>query len=166
MEHDRRAARRGHRHSAVKGRRRLARRPLFATLRFVMPVASQTSKPLVPNPYASRDRPNASEAHHRQPATRATNSSRWAGLHVLEKCQRVVGALVVGDRPDEARPVDVNELYVRLVLTSRTEAGHSLGRVLIKKAAELGRERKAELLRVDCWAGAPSLLAWYEICGF
>jgi hypothetical protein len=88
------------------------------------------------------------------------------GLHVLERCQRVVGALEVGDRPNYAQPLDVDELYVRLVLTSRVEAGHSLGRLLIEKAAELARERAAELLRVDCWAGAPTLVAWYESCGF
>jgi GNAT superfamily N-acetyltransferase len=88
------------------------------------------------------------------------------GLHMLEKCERVVGALEVGDRPDYAQPVELDELYVRLVLTSRAEAGHSLGRLLIEKASELARQRGAELLRVDCWAGAPSLVAWYESCGF
>jgi GNAT superfamily N-acetyltransferase len=84
---------------------------------------------------------------------------------VLERCQRVVGAVEVGDRPGYAQPVEVDELYVQLVLTSRAEAGHSLGRLLIEKASELARERGAELLRVDCWAGA-SLVAWYESCGF
>jgi GNAT superfamily N-acetyltransferase len=88
------------------------------------------------------------------------------GLHVLEKSQRVVGALEVGDRFDYAQPVDVSELYVRLVLTSRAEAGRSLGRLLIEKAIELARGRGAVVLRVDCWAGAPSLVAWYESCGF
>ncbi len=88
------------------------------------------------------------------------------GLHVLERHQRVLGALDVGHRPDYAEPVDVSELYVRLVLTSRAEAGHSLGRLLIAKAVELARDRGALLLRVDCWAGAPSLVAWYESCGF
>lgn len=67
---------------------------------------------------------------------------------------------------DYAQPVDVRELYIWLVLTSRAEAGQSLGRVLIEKAVELARERGAVLLRVDCWAGAPGLVAWYESCGF
>jgi GNAT superfamily N-acetyltransferase len=88
------------------------------------------------------------------------------GLHVLERCHHVVGALEVGDRFDYAKPVDVSELYVRLVLTSRAEAGQSLGRLLIEKAAELAQDRGAVLLRVDCWAGAPSLVGWYESCGF
>lgn len=88
------------------------------------------------------------------------------GLYVLERCQRVVGALEVGDRFDYAQPVDVSELYVRLVLTSRAEAGQSLGRLLIEHAVQLARERGAALLRVDCWAGAPRLVAWYESCGF
>jgi GNAT superfamily N-acetyltransferase len=88
------------------------------------------------------------------------------GLHVLERCRSVVGALEVGDPVDYAHPVDVRELYVRLVLTSRAEAGRSLGRLLIEKAVELAREQGSELLRVDCWAGAPGLVAWYESCGF
>lgn len=88
------------------------------------------------------------------------------GLHVLERCQRVVGALEVGDRFEYAQPVDVSELYVRLVLTSRAEAGHSLGRLLLEEAVALARRRGAALIRVDCWAGAPSLVAWNESCGF
>ena len=84
------------------------------------------------------------------------------GLHVLEKCERVVGALEVGGRPDYAQPVDLSELYIRLVLTSRAEAGNSLGRLLIEKSLNLARESGAVMLRVDCWAGAPTLVAWYE----
>jgi hypothetical protein len=30
----------------------------------------------------------------------------------------------------------------------------------------LARERGVEQLRVDCWAGAPSLVGWYERVGF
>ncbi len=37
---------------------------------------------------------------------------------------------------------------------------------LINKAIELGYERKAEILRVDCWAHAPGLVRWYEKQGF
>ncbi len=88
------------------------------------------------------------------------------GLYVLEQRQRVVGAVEVGDPFEYAQPVDVSGLSLRLGLTSGAEAGQSLGRLLIDKAVELARDRGAALLRVDCWAGAPSLVAWYESCGF
>lgn len=88
------------------------------------------------------------------------------GLHVLEVDGVVAGALEVGDAGEHARPVEAPELYVRLLITSRAHAGESLGRCLIGKALDLAREQGAEILRVDCWAGAPTLVAWYESCGF
>ncbi len=88
------------------------------------------------------------------------------GLHVLERSGRALGAVAVGQRRDYAQPVDVCELYIRLLVTARTEAGQSFGRLLIEQAVELARERGAVLLRVDCWAGAPGLVGWYESCGF
>ena len=33
-------------------------------------------------------------------------------------------------------------------------------------AADEARESGAAVLRVDCWAGAPPLVAWYERQGF
>ena len=33
-------------------------------------------------------------------------------------------------------------------------------------AAQEARDAGAALLRVDCWAGAPPLVAWYERQGF
>ena len=88
------------------------------------------------------------------------------GMYVLEKRGRVVGALDVGGRPEYAQPIDASELYIRLVLTSRTEAGRSFGRTLIERAVELAQGQGAEMMRVDCWAGAPGLVAWYEGFGF
>ncbi len=88
------------------------------------------------------------------------------GLHLLEIDGCAVGALEVGARPPYAEPVRARELYIRLLVTSRAEAGRSLGGLLIERAVELARDRGAELLRVDCWAGAPGLVGWYERQGF
>ena len=88
------------------------------------------------------------------------------GLRLLECAGRVVGALQIGPTPEYAKPVDVRGLYVLLVLTSRVCAGRGLGTLLIEEAVELARRRAAGLLRVDCWAGAPKLIAWYERHGF
>ena len=36
----------------------------------------------------------------------------------------------------------------------------------MRRAIEETRAAGVSLLRVDCWAGAPSLVAWYEAQGF
>jgi hypothetical protein len=38
--------------------------------------------------------------------------------------------------------------------------------VLVRRAVEEARAGGIPLLRVDCWAGAPPLVAWYERQGF
>jgi GNAT superfamily N-acetyltransferase len=91
---------------------------------------------------------------------------RGGGLHLLESGGHAAGAVAVGDRFDYAHPVDVPELFIRLLITSRAFAGRSFGRLLVDRAAAVARERGALLLRVDCWAGAPGLVGWYESCGF
>ena len=45
-------------------------------------------------------------------------------------------------------------------------SGAGIGSALVNKAIELGYERKAEIVRVDCWAHAPGLVRWYEKQGF
>ena len=93
----------------------------------------------------------------------------WAagdGLWMAEIDGRVAGALVVGVRPEHVRPVDEPELYVELLLSSRALAGRGIGARLIAHAVVLAREAGVPLLRVDCWAGAPSLVAFYERQGF
>ena len=77
-----------------------------------------------------------------------------------------VGVLVVGPAPAYAPPAPVPELYVILLLSSRESAGQGIGGQLVSKAVELGYERGAEILRVDCWAHAPGLVRWYEKQGF
>jgi GNAT superfamily N-acetyltransferase len=91
---------------------------------------------------------------------------RDGGLRMLERDGVLVGAMESGQRPEHVKALDVSELYIRLVLTSRRFAGNKLGDLLIEEALDLARRRGAAIVRVDCWAGAPSLVAWYESQGF
>jgi len=77
-----------------------------------------------------------------------------------------VAALALGARPPHVEPIDRSELYINLLLVSRAHAHRGIGEHLVDRARAEARERGAELLRVDCWAGAPSLVAWYEARGF
>jgi GNAT superfamily N-acetyltransferase len=89
------------------------------------------------------------------------------GLYIAERDEVPVGVLVVGPAPSYAPPVPIPELYVILLLSSRrAAAGQGIGALLVNKAIELGYERGAEILRVDCWAHAPGLVRWYEKQGF
>jgi GNAT superfamily N-acetyltransferase len=90
----------------------------------------------------------------------------WAagsGLWMAELGGEPVGALVVGERPEHVHPVDVDELYIELLLASRAHAGKRIGARLVAHARGLAGDR---LLRVDCWAGAPRLVRFYEDQGF
>jgi len=87
-------------------------------------------------------------------------------LWIAENGNESVGALVVGAAPPYVDPIREPELYITLVLTSRRLAGRGYGSILVDHARALAIERDAHLLRVDCWAGAPSLIAWYEAQGF
>jgi GNAT superfamily N-acetyltransferase len=89
--------------------------------------------------------------------------ARAGGLWVAELDAEPVGALVVGERPDHVHPVDVDELYIELLLSSRRHAGKRIGAKLVSHARSLAGDR---LLRVDCWAGAPRLVRYYEDQGF
>jgi GNAT superfamily N-acetyltransferase len=55
---------------------------------------------------------------------------------------------------------------VELLLAARTHRGLSLGGELVDTAERIARERTVSILRVDCWAGAPTLVRWYENQGF
>jgi GNAT superfamily N-acetyltransferase len=88
------------------------------------------------------------------------------GLWIAERDGEPVGALVVGAHPPHVEPVAVPELYVELLISSRAHAGNAIGARLVRLARDIAVERGVDLLRVDCWAGAPSLVAWYERQGF
>ena len=87
-------------------------------------------------------------------------------LYIAERDGVPVGVLVVGPAPAYAPPAPLPELYVILLLSSRRAIGQGIGRALVNKAVELGYERGAEILRVDCWGHAPGLVRWYEKQGF
>jgi hypothetical protein len=78
-------------------------------------------------------------------------------------------------RPGEPRDAaTVLALWDKAVrwLVARGQVGQwgsepvSAGSELVKQAVRDARAAGSELLRADCWAGAPSLVAWYERQGF
>jgi GNAT superfamily N-acetyltransferase len=52
------------------------------------------------------------------------------------------------------------------LISSRKHAGNGIGARLVRLADEIAVERGVEVLRVDCWAGAPTLVGFYEAQGF
>jgi GNAT superfamily N-acetyltransferase len=88
------------------------------------------------------------------------------GLWIAERDGEPVGALIVGVHPPHVEPIDRSELYIELLISSRRHAGHGIGARLVRLADDLAAERGVEVLRVDCWAGAPTLVGWYEARGF
>ena len=94
----------------------------------------------------------------------------WAegsGLTVAELAGTLVGVSVVtGSHPDDVSDVPCQESYLLFVLSSRDHAGSGIGARLVGRAAADARLSGSEVLRVDCWAGAPGLVSWYERQGF
>jgi predicted N-acetyltransferase YhbS len=87
-------------------------------------------------------------------------------LRVAERAGEPVGAVILGERPAHVPAVPRPELYIGLLVTARRFAGERIGSRLVELAIDEARRAGAELLRVDCWAGAPTLVAWYERQGF
>jgi GNAT superfamily N-acetyltransferase len=107
------------------------------------------------------------------PSTRSALVERveaWSvsgGLRIAETDGgEPVGALVVGKRHPFIPEAEEPELYVVLLLTSRRHAGEGIGSELVRRALEEARAAGLRLVRVDCWAGAPRLVRWYEEQGF
>ena len=88
------------------------------------------------------------------------------GLRVAQRDGEDVGALIVGRAPPHVPAIAESELYIELLLVSRRFAGARIGERLVQRAVAEARERGVAVLRVDCWAGAPTLVAWYEARGF
>jgi GNAT superfamily N-acetyltransferase len=63
--------------------------------------------------------------------------------------------------------VDHPELYVRLVIASRTAEAKGTGRKLMEFADAEARRQGIPNLRVDCFAGGSGrLVEFYESCGY
>jgi GNAT superfamily N-acetyltransferase len=88
------------------------------------------------------------------------------GLWIAERGDEPLGALIVGVRPPHVAPIDRSELYIELLISSRRHAGNGIGARLVGLADQIAVERGVEVLRVDCWAGAPTLVGFYEAQGF
>ena len=88
------------------------------------------------------------------------------GLWIAELDGVPVGALIVGARHPHVPPIDRPERYVELLISSRAHAGEDIGGRLVRHADALAAAAGVPVVRVDCWAGAPSLVAWYERQGF
>ncbi len=106
----------------------------------------------------------------RSDRARSGACARWSagpGLRIAVNADGTpVGALALGDHPPHVQPIDEPERYVEALVTSRRHAGRGIGAALVAAAADEAREGGAAVLRVDCWAGAPPLVAWYERQGF
>jgi ribosomal protein S18 acetylase RimI-like enzyme len=93
--------------------------------------------------------------------------SRAPGLTVAEIGRSPVGASVIAETcPPYVTSVELPETYLAFLISDRDWAGQGIGSELVRQAARDARARDSKLLRVDCWAGAPSLVGWYERQGF
>jgi len=100
---------------------------------------------------------------------RVAAATEWAaggGLRIAEHDGAVVGALVLGSHPEWVAPASEPESYIQALVSSRAHAGQDIGGTLVRRAIEETGAAGIRLLRVDCWAGAPPLVAWYERQGF
>jgi len=88
---------------------------------------------------------------------------------VAEIAGEPVGASVITPAPPEYLPVPSAgrpETYLLFLISDRAQAGLGIGSALVRRAAAEARVNGSQVLRVDCWAGAPDLVAWYEQQGF
>jgi GNAT superfamily N-acetyltransferase len=100
---------------------------------------------------------------------RVAAAAEWAaggGLRIAEADGQPVGALVLGARPAHVSPAPAPERYITALVSSRAHVGKDIGAALVHRAIKETRTAGLKLLRVDCWAGAPGLVAWYERQGF
>lgn len=75
-------------------------------------------------------------------------------------------SVVTATCPEYVPPADRSELYLLFLIAARVPAARGVGSLLVRHAAAQARAANADLLRVDCWAGAPTLVSWYERQGF
>ena len=89
------------------------------------------------------------------------------GLRIAELDGRPVGAsVIVGTPPPHVPPTPLRETYLLFLIGDRDQAGNGIGAELVRQAVTDACKAGSEVLRVDCWAGATDLVAWYERQGF
>jgi GNAT superfamily N-acetyltransferase len=89
------------------------------------------------------------------------------GLRIAQIDGTPVGAsVIVASPPDHVPPASRPETYLLFLISDRDHARRGIGAELVRRAAADARATGSELLRVDCWSGAPALVAWYERQGF
>jgi GNAT superfamily N-acetyltransferase len=89
------------------------------------------------------------------------------GLRMAEIDDRSVGAsVIVPEPPAHVPPSEFRETYLLFLISDRRYAGNRIGTALVERAAADAIAVGSEVLRVDCWADAPDLVAWYERQGF
>jgi GNAT superfamily N-acetyltransferase len=89
------------------------------------------------------------------------------GLRMAEMDGVQVGAsVIVENPPDYVPPASVSESYLYFLISDRSRAGTGIGSALVRRAADEARKNGSEILRVDCWADAPTLVDWYVSQGF
>ena len=89
------------------------------------------------------------------------------GLRIAEIDNRPVGAsVIVPEPPAHVAPSELRESYLLFLISDRRYAGNRIGTALVERAAADALTAGSEVLRVDCWADAPDLVAWYERQGF
>lgn len=92
---------------------------------------------------------------------------RDPGLRIAELDGRPVGASVIVETPPaHIPPTSLRETYLLFLISDRDQAGKGIGSALVRRAVTDARGAGSEVLRVDCWAEAPDLVAWYERQGF
>jgi GNAT superfamily N-acetyltransferase len=85
------------------------------------------------------------------------------GLSIAEMRDQPVGAsVIVPSPPAHVPPTPLRETYLLFLISDRSYAGSGIGSQLVTRVADDARKSGSEVLRVDCWAGAPDLVAWYE----
>jgi GNAT superfamily N-acetyltransferase len=87
-------------------------------------------------------------------------------VRIAEHDGAVAGVVAVGAAPDYIDPAERPELYVVLLMSARRLVGNGIGARLLEVASGIAHDRRAETLRVDCWADSPALVGFYEGQGF
>jgi ribosomal protein S18 acetylase RimI-like enzyme len=105
-------------------------------------------------------------SERKETRARVREFAEHRGLWMAERDGEPLGALIVGVHPPHVEPIDRSELYIELLISSRRHSGNGIGERLVRLADDIAVERGVEVLRVDCWAGAPTLVGWYEAQGF